>query len=188
MGRIGEDVEADLDILDVKIKQLKNEYQQYFAGNRPREPQLLRSEIQKMMAYYANVPVRNTAHRFRLNSLRARFLAFRRHWDTTVRKIEEGSYKQHLFKARLHSREREEAPKPPARSKDAGAGGDLFRDYVEARESCGQGSAGVTRQKLRDLISKQEEAIRARYGCEEVRFRVVVQNGRAKLKASPVRK
>ena len=64
---------------------------------------------------------------------------------------------------------------------------DLFDSYVSAREACGQGSAGITREKLDALVAKQSAQLRARSGCQEVKFRVVVENGKAKLKASPVR-
>ena len=81
MAQFGVDVIEDLQLLDVKLKMLKNEYEQYFLGSRRREPFMLRGEVQKMVAYYANVPIRNTGYRFKFNNLRARFFAFRRHWD-----------------------------------------------------------------------------------------------------------
>ena len=90
MSVLGTDIEEDLVLLDARLKQLRLEYEQYFMGARKREPQLLRGEVQKIIAYYANVPIRNTGHRFKFNNLRARFFAFRRHWDETQRKIEDG--------------------------------------------------------------------------------------------------
>jgi hypothetical protein len=184
MAEFGADIESDLNLLDVKLKQLKNEYEQHFLGSRPREPQILRAEVQKMAAYYANVPIRNTAHRFRFNNLQARFFALRRHWDITVRKIDAGTYERHVFKARLHERDR---PASADRPKPAGAGSpDLFEQYLEARRACGQ-SLDVDRKQLGQALEKQRQAIRSRYGCEDVRFRVVVEEGRVKLKATPVR-
>jgi hypothetical protein len=37
------------------------------------------------------------------------------------------------------------------------------------------------------MLKTQEAAIREKYGCQSVRFRVVVEAGKTKLKASPVR-
>ena len=101
MGKFGADVAEDLQLLDVKLKMLKNEYEQYFLGSRRREPFLLRGEVQKMVSYYANVPIRNTGYRFHFNNLRARFFAFRRHWDRILREIEEGRYERQIFQANL---------------------------------------------------------------------------------------
>ena len=78
------------------------------------------------MAYYANVPIRNTGHRFKFNNLRSRFFSFRRHWDATVRKIEDGRYEKHRFQAELHDRERHLLaldPAPPEEHNQPGRAG-----------------------------------------------------------------
>ncbi len=191
MAELGADTEADLQLLDVKLKQLRMEYEQYFLGARKREPTLLRGEVNKVVAYYANAPLRNTAQRFLFNNLRARFFTFKRHWDDTCRKIEDGSYERHLFKADLHDRDRGKAKAPAAqRGAPAAAKGEgdaLFSEYLEARSSTGQGSAGLTPDKFTALLRQQEEAIRAKFGAAKVRFRVAIEDGRAKLKATPVK-
>ena len=189
MAEFGVDVVEDLQLLDIKVKLLKNEYEQYFMGSRQREPSLLRGEVQRMVVHYANVRIRNTGYRFKFNNLRARFFSFRRHWDRVLREIEEGRYERHLFRANLREREQ------PDTSGSARPGGgsegakpeDLFESYVSAREACGQGTAGITREKLDALVAKQSAQLRAKSGCQELKFRVVVEDGKAKLKASPVR-
>jgi hypothetical protein len=187
-SQIGE----DLQVLDLKMKQLKFEYEQYFMGGRPREPAQLRAEVQKIVTRYSNMGIPNTALRFKFNNLCARYFALRRRWDGVLRQIEEGTYKPQLFKAKMRggSSATEEAGTPPARRRGAGppgGDGDLFASYVAARERCGEEVKGLTREKLAQLVEKQSSAIRQRYGCDEVRFRVVVENGRTKLKATPVK-
>jgi hypothetical protein len=192
MSLLGTDIEEDLTLLDARLKQLRAEYEQYFLGTRKREPQLLRGDVQKIITYYANVPIRNTGHRFKFNNLRSRYSAFRRHWDDTLRKIEDGSYERHRFKADLHERERGGkgggAAKPAAAA--ARAGGEdidgLYSAWLEARSATGQNTPGLTREKLAAQLEQQRESIRERFGVGEVRFRVVVEDGRAKLKATPV--
>jgi len=190
MAQLGTDIEEDLTLLDARLKQLRVEYEQYFLGFRKREPQLLRGDVQKIISYYANVPIRNTGYRFKFNNLRARFFSLRRHWDETQRKIEEGRYAQHQFQAELHDRERgleaaAAAPGPrPADEDDLDA---LFQAFVSAREATGQGTAGLSRERLASQLAEQRAALRERYGVSAVRFRVVVEDGRAKLKATPIR-
>jgi hypothetical protein len=194
MSQLGTDIEEDLLLLDARMKQLRNEYEQYFLGTRKREPQLLRGEVHKIVAYYANVPIRNTGHRFKFNNLRARYFAFKRHWDDTQRKIEDGSYDRHRFQAELHERERGIGKKKPTEGGGAAApagGGDLdqlYSAWIEARQATGQATAGLTREKLAAQLEQQSANIRERFGTGEVRFRVVVEDGKAKLKATPVGK
>jgi hypothetical protein len=193
MSPLGTDIEEDLNLLDVRLKTLRLEYDQYFLGARKREPQLLRGEVQKIISYYANVPIRNTGHRFKFNNLRSRFFSFRRHWDDTLRKIEDGRYDKHRFQAELHDRERKLEARAGARPRGPEAGGSdaeldrLFESFVEAREATGQGRAGLSRERLASQLAEQTKALRERFGVTEVRFRVVVEGGRAKLKATPVK-
>lgn len=192
MAALGTEIEDDLNLLDAKIKHLKLEYEQYFMGARKREPQILRGEVQKIVNYYANVPIRNTGHRFKFNNLRARFFAFRRHWEGTLRKIEDGRYEKHRFQAELHDRERRNAKGEKPASAGAGPAGkqdvdQLFDAWVGAREATGQKTTGLTREKLQAQLEQQRSSLRERLGVADVRFRVVVEGGRAKLKASPVR-
>jgi len=177
-------IAEELGVLDNKLKQLKFEYEQYFIGFRPREPVLLRGDVNKIVARYSNTGIQNTALRFRFNNLCARFYALRRQWDAILRQIEEGTYQRHVFKAKLHERERRPADQPAA--SPAGPA-DLFEAYLAARQSCGEDVKGLTRERLDQLVAQQRSAIQQRYGCEEVRFRVVVEDGRTKLKASPVK-
>ena len=189
------DTAEELLALEIKIKQLRFEYEQYFIGSRPREPILLRGDVNKIVAKYSNTGIQNTALRFKFNNLCARFFTMRRQWDEVLRKIEAGTYKTHLFKAKLHERERgivedEPAAPPPKRKSDetTDGGTDLFEAYRKAKSACGEDTASLSREKLDQVIAKQREAIRAKTGCHDVRFRVVVEDGKAKLKATPVKK
>ena len=135
-----------------------------------------------MFAYYANVPIPRTALRFRFNTLQARFFSFRRQWEATLRKIEEGTYERHLFKAKLHEDEHPTRPAPATKP----AAEDLFQHYLEARRSCGQDTSGFDRGELDAVVEAQRQKIREQHGCRDVHFRVVVEDGRAKLKATPI--
>ncbi len=192
MAELGADTEQDLQMLDAKLKQLRMEYEQYFLGARKRDPQLLRGEVNKIVAHYANAPIRNTALRFLFNNLRARYFTHKRLWDETCRKIDEGTYERHLFQAKLHEEERaakKKLPRADAPTPARAAGGEdaLFEEYLGARGATGQGAAGITRDKFAALLRQQEDAIRAKFGATTVKFRVVVEEGRAKLKATPVK-
>ena len=148
-----ESLEELLQSLDLKLSQLRRDYDQYFLGNRPREPVLLRGEVQKHIVVLTNQPIQNTALRFKFSSICSRFQAFKRQWDETLRKIEAGTYERHRFKARLHGvagggpGAPAPAPKPPP--------DDLFESYKDARLACGQNVKGLTRDKLEGVLERQ---------------------------------
>jgi hypothetical protein len=180
--------DEDLRELDRKIKQLRLDYERYFLGTRPREPILQRSEVDKLIVVYANTPIQNTAARFKFNSICSRYQALKRQWTETLRKIEQGTYERHRFKADLHERTRLAS----AQAKGAGSAPDppepdLFTEYRDARLACGQGVQTLSPEKFEQLLAKQRAELRKRYGDTEFRFRVAVEQGKAKLKASRVR-
>lgn len=180
-------IEEELKILEARLKQLKLAYEQYFLGSRPREPQVERREVDKTIVYYSNTAIQNTALRFKFNSICSRYNAFKRQWNETLRKIEQGTYERHLFKAELRERDQGAAPERGGASRAVVAADDpaLFSAYVEAREACGQETESLTPKKLQAVLDKQARALVARHGGG-VSFRVVVENGKAKIRATRV--
>ena len=183
-----EAIDDELRMLEFKLAQLKRDYDQYFLGNRPREPIQLRGEINKAVIELTNTAIKNTASRFKFSSICSRYQAFRRQWDETLRKIEAGTYERHRFKAKLHEQGAAEQPAAaPARTRAAEP--DLFEAYVDARRQCGENVKGLTREKLDAILVQQREALSAKYGANtEFRFKVQIEDGKTRLKASRVKK
>lgn len=95
------------------------------------------------------------------------------------------------------------APAPPsapellagaARAAPAGEGAEeeqhwreVFRDFVRTRGECGESAEGLTYERFRQKLESNKGALIAKYGCKTVRFQVYVKDGKAALKATPVR-
>ena len=187
-------VEEDLQLLEHKLNALRLDYERYFLGTRPREPAMERAEVQKIVIVYSNQSIPNTAQRFKFNSINSRYQALKRQWDNILRQMEAGTYKRDVFKANIRDKQRQEDRSqkrvPQAREKSAtsaNAGAALFDSYVSAAQACGQRIAGLTPQKLQAVVDKQTGALRSKLGCKDVTFRVVVKDGKVKLKAGAVR-
>ncbi len=191
--------DEEMKLLEIKLNQLKLDYEKYFIGSRPTEPGQLRSEVQKSIIKWSNTRITNSALRFKFNSLNGRYQAFKRQWDGVLRQIEAGTYKRHVFKANLHDRERgldgeaeampsagpsAAATRAAGAGKPAGGDGDLFETYRAAMQAAGQDTSGLSRAKLEAAIAKQEAAVKKQLGCDKVAFKVVVQDGKVKLKAA----
>jgi hypothetical protein len=180
-------IDEELQILENKVKMLKQDFEQYFLGTRPREPIQLRAEVQKQILIHSNTPIQNTAARFRFNSINSRFQAFKRRWDTTLRQIEAGTYKRHVFKADLRDRQREvsqDETKTRAAAASGGQDTNIFETYRDAMLATGQDTSALTPAKLQKAIAKQEAALKKKLGCERVDFKVVVKDGKVRLKAA----
>jgi hypothetical protein len=191
----------DLNKLEADIEKLKKDYDQYFLGFEKRPPEKLRNDCERAVRGMIGVKTPNTGLKFRANVLVQKMAAYRQLWDRTLKQIEEGTYKRDVFRANLHDKWRQEAQ---ARNKRGPAQDDVIEDaeliddapappkygsvfdaYVKARTETNEGAGGISYDKLHDVLEKQAEQIRTKYGAKDVDFKVVIENGKARLKATP---
>lgn len=64
---------------------------------------------------------------------------------------------------------------------------DVFREFVATRERCGEPADGLTYDKFKAKLLKNKEQLVQKYSCKSVRFQVYVKDGKAALKATPVK-
>ncbi len=70
---------------------------------------------------------------------------------------------------------------------DEGHFQDVFREFLQTREACGEGGDGLTYDKFALKLRKNREQLVAKYHCRTVRFQVYVKDGKAALKATPIK-
>jgi hypothetical protein len=181
-----EEIDEVLDELDQDIKRLRIEYEQHFAGTLRRPPMLTQGRVQKVILQFSATPPRSTRQKFRFNQLNSRYQVFRQQWGRTLRQIEEGTYKPHRFRVRMHEDEEAQPPAPavpPAEAKAQKGIDALYGALLRAKQQVGDSSA-PDRAKLEELVRRQTAELRAKHGDARIRFKVVTENGRAKVKAT----
>ena len=63
----------------------------------------------------------------------------------------------------------------------------VYDDFVRTKKQCGEPTEGLTFEKFQATLKKNRDALITRHNCKRVRFSVYVKEGRASLKATPVR-
>lgn len=87
----------------------------------------------------------------------------------------------------------EAAPAAPAASGWPGEDEDedhwkaVYEDFQRARAESGESRGAVSYERFREKLQKNRDQLVERYACRTVRFQVYVKDGKAALKASPVR-
>ena len=83
---------------------------------------------------------------------------------------------------------------PAAGGAPASAGGDpaaewqaVYEEFIRTKRECGEPTDGLTFEKFQQTLKKNRDALIQRHGCKRVKFSVYVKEGRASLKATPVR-
>jgi hypothetical protein len=79
------------------------------------------------------------------------------------------------------------APPPPAPLSDESQWQAVFQEFLRAREQCGETVEGLTWDRFRQKLQKNKDSLVQKYACRTVRFQVYVKEGKAALKATPVR-
>jgi hypothetical protein len=63
----------------------------------------------------------------------------------------------------------------------------VFQDFLRTRATCGEATEGLTYEKFRLKLEGNKATLVAKYGCRTVKFQVYVKEGKAALKATPVK-
>lgn len=63
----------------------------------------------------------------------------------------------------------------------------VYDQFVALKQSCNESTSGLTYQKFSEKLIKNRDDLMAKTGCKEVRFTVYVKDGKAALKATPVK-
>lgn len=63
----------------------------------------------------------------------------------------------------------------------------VYEDFLRTKKECGEPTDGLTFEKFQQTLRKNRDALMQRHGCKRVKFSVYVKEGRASLKATPVR-
>ncbi|MBZ5639668.1 MAG: hypothetical protein LAO51_13060 [Acidobacteriia bacterium] len=182
-------IEADIERLEAGLRQLKVQYDMFFAGAIPKQPLELRSELERLIKRYTTAPLRKYAHRFHFNSLAARYNSLSELWAKTLKGMEEGDRSA----PQLLDRPVAASERLLARCRIHDAIGEqevlklLHARYLDARRKAGCNGHDIRFESFLRGVSAQAERLRETSGCGEVELRLVLHEGKVLLKARPGR-
>ncbi len=180
------DVQKVLDVLEKSIKDLRLEYEQFFAGEMRQEPAKKRNEIKRVIFKLSNSYITNTGLKFRFQSLQGTFNAYQRLWDRIQHEIELGVYKPHIDKAERERVFREEQRKKKIewrqklRDRADGEIRVLYDQYMEARKQT-NAPGKVSFEGFKSSLEKQKPLLKKKFGGE-IDFKISVEDGKVKVK------
>lgn len=166
-------------LFEIKLQKLKVDYDQYFAGIIKVPPFKLHEEVKKMIRLQSGRPISNTSLQFKYNSLVGRYTTYNNLWTRHMRQLEDGTLRRGLKTgtAAVKGSEKPLADETPAER--------LYKDYVSAQKSTSAAGDSISVKGLQAMMNKQTEAIKSKYKCSSVEYKVVTENGKPKIKAIP---
>ncbi|MEN9577383.1 MAG: hypothetical protein RJA70_392 [Pseudomonadota bacterium] len=84
---------------ELRLERLRALYEQYFLGIERIEPSVARKDVDRRCYQLRRAKLRNTAKRFKVQTLIQRYNTLQQHWGKVCRQIENGQYTRHLVRA-----------------------------------------------------------------------------------------
>jgi len=184
--------------LEAEMRRLEAEFNMFFAGRLPRPPWETRAKVNALVKRHDQSFIRNTADRFRFESLQNRYQKFLELWERQMTNRELG---RPIMGKRASlpppaPKVKEEKPQPKGEPIDSELvrfkhGQGLAEDRVkqlhaqltEAKKQAGESPVAIDR--LAALVKAQVEKFKSE--GQDVTFKVAVKDGKVSLTATPVK-
>ena len=188
------DFDKEMQHLEAEIRRLEAEYNMFFAGRLPRLPWETRTRVEALVKKHDRSFIRNTADRFRFESLQNKYAKFCELWERQLAQLEGGRPKRGGgAKPPPAPRvvEKADRAEPPAeqvvRFSSAGADEDRVKELYErlAEVKKAAGEAVVPIDRVAALVRAQVDKYAG--AGNEVSFQVALKDGKVSLTVKPVK-
>ena len=182
-----DDLKSTLDRLQASLSEVKRQYEFFFLGTRKTEPISERRALEETIRKFGQRRIPNTIEQFRFNSLQSSFYTLSNLWARIVRDIEEGRLGRDTAGALARS-----ASTPGTAPADSPAEGPVDPAHVDqvvarfliVRRECGIPTGDRDAAAIREtLLSKAREIAAASGDGKYVEFKILLEDGRPKIKA-----
>ena len=189
------DFDKEMQHLEAEIRRLEAEYNMFFAGRLPRLPWETRTRVEALVKKHDRSFIRNTADRFRFESLQNKYAKFCELWERQLAQMEGGRPKRGggakpppPVPRVVEKADRAQPPsKQVVRISSAGADDDRVKELYErlAEVKKAAGEAVVPIDRVAALVKAQV----TKYAGDgnEVSFQVALKDGKVSLTVTPVK-
>jgi hypothetical protein len=179
-------IDQDLDRLENEIRRLKVEYDIYFNGGTLRPPIDTKARVETAIKRIYDYRGMSFVHRFRYNSLVARFNVMRELWRRNTQEREE-SGRPPTAEAHTALREHVAVIRCQDPKQEPEKVSELYDHLVAAKRECGERLGALSLEIFTEFLTSRAEHIKDHLASESVDFVVGVDNGRVKFAARPAR-
>lgn len=186
-------LDEQLTKLEEDIRRLKVEFDIFFNGGSKRPPYDTKGRIEATIKRLSEMRSMKYSHRFRFNSLCARYNCFRDLWRRTLQEREEGisptrrpakpavpESAKSAFTPIVH-----ECSDPQADPMQAKR---IFDTILDAKRMNGEPTDKLSFSVFQKLIAEKTAKIKSQAGCSTVQFAISIEDGQVKLRAKGIKK
>ena len=180
-------VDQQLARLEDDIRRLKIEFDVFFNGASKKPPYDTKGRVETTFKRLADDRSMTFAQRYLLNSLGARYTAFKELWRRTLQGREDvRTHRPQRPKVSDHAvldpGERVTFVCADAQT-DVETVKNLYAALVEAKRSCNESVDDLPFPKFHHMIANKTRSLKQHLSCERVKFSIAVENGQVNFKA-----
>jgi len=179
-------MEERVKILESDIQRLKTQYDQFFLGVQKIPPEKLARDVAREIRLLSTANVTNTATKFRIQQVVSRYNTFLSYWQRNLRDIEDGRVPRRKGAAADPTGSNGDVIAISSPDVDREQMDRLFRALNREYRRIGSDTAPEM-SMIRRMVQKQTADLKKKYGCQKVAYKVVSEEGKVKIKASPVK-
>jgi len=179
-------IDLELDKLEHEIRRLKVEYDIFFNGGTLRPPIDTKGRVETAIKRIYDTRGMSFGHRFRYNSLVARYNVMRELWRRQTQSREE-SGRPPTPEAQVAVREQVTVIRCHDPKLEPEKVSELYDQVVAAKRKCGEKLGALSLEVFTQFLTSRAEQIKDTLATDAVDFVVGVDNGRVKFAARPAR-
>jgi len=188
------DTDEDLNRMEMDVRKLKIEYEQFFGGGKSRPPSEVEWRIEQTIKRYGDRSAEmNFAQRFRYGNLAQTYAKYKEIFHKRMKKREEGTVERHFGAAARQieaerARQHKAPPLAPVAVRCSNPAQEpkkveqIYKAFREALERSGQPTDQLSRENFEEFLQRKVEQLRQK-GGQDVEVVVSLEGGKASLKA-----
>jgi hypothetical protein len=177
-------VRKELNDFEQMLEELKIQYEQFFLGVLPMQPEKLHGDVKRALRRLFKLPFKNSEMSFRLRMLENRYTAYNSYWMRILKQKEDGTYSRDVFKAELRKRtQQHEVEANSAQGAASKQMKDLFQTYKDTLERQTNRTHDIRFEDFKRSLVKKAKVLQEQHGSKKFNFKVVVKNGKVTISA-----
>ncbi|MGB9734774.1 MAG: MXAN_5187 C-terminal domain-containing protein [bacterium] len=164
-------IDAQLSLLEARIRDLKFDYDRYFTKDLKLEPVRKREDVERLILKLSKMNFVKASQRFTYENIISRYIALKTYWDKRLRTLETLSSKKPV--------------ETVSEKVESDRYQQVYNDYVKLVTALNPSAKLVTYDNIKSTLDSKRSELIAQYKCKDVEFKVEIENKKLKFKAIP---
>lgn len=164
-------IDAQLSLLESRIRDLKFDYDRYFTKDLKLEPLRKREDVERLILRLSKMNFVKASQRFTYENIISRYIALKTYWDKRLKTLEVFSSKR---------------PAEPVHEEfEQNKYQQVYNEYVKLVTAINPSAKLIAYDNIKKTLDAKRSELITQYKCKDVEFKVEIEDKKLKFKALP---